>query len=205
MRPKASHRACYNFRFSPYPPEDCIDKRFIRINERIRAREVRVIDGQGGQVGIMPPFDAIKLAREQNLDLVEISPNANPPVCRIQDYGKYLYELEKKERAHKKSQKTIVVKEAKFRINVDDHDFETKRNHVVGWLEEGHKVKATISFRGREMTHRDLGRKVLNRLIADLGERATVEMQPRMEGNTLHVMLSPGRKAQPGAKPAAQP
>src|SRR5213075_3286663 len=126
------------------------------MNERIRAREVRVIDDDG-QVGVMPPFEALKLARAKGLDLVEISPNANPPVCKIQDYGKFLYEQEKRERANKKSQKTITVKEAKFRINVDDHDFETKKNHVINWLSEGHKVKATIFFRGREMTHRDLG------------------------------------------------
>src|SRR6201993_3047520 len=108
--------------------EDCIDKRFIRINDRIRAREIRVIDDEGGQLGIMPPYEAIKKACEKNLDLVEISPTAQPPVCRIMDYGKYLYQQEKKEREAKKHQKTITVKEVKFRINVDDHDYETKKN-----------------------------------------------------------------------------
>src|SRR5512144_2002717 len=113
------------------PREDRIDKRFIRINERIRAREIRVIDAEGQQLGIMPPFEALKKAREQNLDLVEISPTAQPPVCRIMDYGKFLYEQEKKERAAKKHQKVITVKEVKFRINVDEHDYEFKKNHVL--------------------------------------------------------------------------
>ena len=116
----------------------------------------------------MPPYEAIKKAREQNLDLVEISPTAQPPVCRIMDYGKYLYQQEKKEREAKKHQKTITVKEVKFRINVDDHDYETKKNHVLRFLDEGDKVKATIFFRGREMTRTGLGRQILERLIKDV-------------------------------------
>ena len=111
-----------------------------------------MIDDEGNQLGIMPPYEALKKAREKNLDLVEISPTAQPPVCRIMDYGKYLYQQEKKEREAKKHQKTITVKEVKFRINVDDHDYETKKNHVLRFLDEGDKVKATIFFRGREMT-----------------------------------------------------
>jgi translation initiation factor IF-3 len=173
------------------PREDRIDKRFIRINERIRAREIRVIDSEGQQLGIMPPFEALKKAREQNLDLVEISPTAQPPVCRIMDYGKFLYEQEKKERAAKKHQKVITVKEVKFRINVDEHDYEFKKNHVLRFLEEGDKVKATIFFRGREMTHTNLGRHILDRLIQDIGDKGIVEFRPRMEGNTLHAILAP--------------
>ena len=111
-----------------------------------------MIDDEGQQIGILPPYEALKMAREKNLDLVEISPTANPPVCRIMDYGKFLYQQEKKEREAKKHQKTITVKEVKFRINVDDHDYETKKNHVLRFLDEGDKVKATIFFRGREMT-----------------------------------------------------
>ena len=134
------------------------------MNDRIRAREIRVIDADGNQLGILTPYDAIKKAREQNLDLVEISPNAVPPVCRIMDYGKFLYEQEKKERAAKKNQKQIVLKEVKFSVNVDEHDYVTKRNHVLRFLSEGDKVKASLRFRGREMAHQNLGREVLDRL-----------------------------------------
>src|SRR5215472_9189838 len=174
--------------------EDCIDKRFIRTNERIRAREIRVIDDEGKQIGILPPFEALKMARSKNLDLVEISPTAQPPVCRIMDYGKFLYQQEKREREAKKHQKVIVVKEVKFRINVDEHDYQTKKNHVLRFLEEGDKVKATIFFRGREMTRQSLGREVLTRLIADIGTKGIVENMPRQEGNTLHLILAPPKK-----------
>ena len=139
----------------------------------------------------MPPFEALKKAREQNLDLVEISPTEQPPVCRIMDYGKFLYEQEKKERAAKKHQKVITVKEVKFRINVDEHDYEFKKNHVLRFLDDGDKVKATIFFRGREMTHTNLGRQILDRLIKDIGDKGIVEFRPRMEGNTLHAILAP--------------
>ncbi|MFI5089019.1 MAG: translation initiation factor IF-3 [Terriglobales bacterium] len=169
----------------------CIDKRFIRTNDRIRAREVRVIDDEGKQIGILQPFEALKLAREKNLDLVEVSPTAQPPVCRIMDFGKYIYEQEKKERAAKKHQKVITVKEVKFRINVDEHDYEFKKNHVLRFLEDGDKVKATIFFRGREMTHTSLGRQILERLIKDIGDKGIVEFRPRMEGNALHAILAP--------------
>jgi len=184
--------------------EDCIDKRFIRINERIRAREIRVIDDGGKQIGILPPYEALKMAREKNLDLVEISPTAQPPVCRIMDYGKFLYQQEKKEREAKKHQKQIVVKEVKFRINVDDHDYETKKNHVVRFLEEGDKVKATIFFRGREMTRTNLGREILERLIKDVEDKGLVEFRPRQEGNTLHAILAP-KKADQKSQPRPAP
>ena len=139
----------------------------------------------------MPPFDALKIARERTLDLVEVSPTAQPPVCRIMDFGKFLYEQEKKERAAKKNQKTIVVKEVKFRINVDEHDYQTKKNHVLRFLDEGDKVKATIFFRGREMTRQMLGREILERLIKDVGDKAIVENRARQEGNTLHLIMAP--------------
>jgi len=199
--------ACYTsqatFR-SERTTEDGIDKRFIRMNERIRAREIRVIGDEGEQIGIMPPFEALKMAREKNLDLVEISPTAQPPVCRIMDYGKFLYQQEKREREAKKHQKTITVKEVKFRINVDDHDYETKKNHVLRFLDEGDKVKATIFFRGREMTRQSLGRQILERLIKDVEQKGLVEFRPRQEGNTLHLILAPKKDAPaPKAKPAA--
>ena len=161
-----------------------------------------MIDDEGKQIGILPPFEALKMAREKNLDLVEISPTAQPPVCRIMDYGKFLYQQEKKEREAKKHQKTITVKEVKFRINVDDHDYETKKNHVLRFLDEGDKVKATIFFRGREMTRQGLGREILERLIKDVGDHGIVEFRPRQEGNTLHLILAP--KKEGGTKPPVQ-
>jgi translation initiation factor IF-3 len=185
------------------------------MNERFRAREVRVIGDEGEQIGVMAPFEALKLARERNLDLVEISPTAQPPVCRIMDYGKFLYQNEKREREAKKKQKTITVKEVKFRINVDDHDYETKKNHVLRFLDEGDKVKATIFFRGREMTRQSLGRQILERLIVDVENKGLVEFRPRQEGNTLHLILAPKKeggakekpvvKAAPAPKPAPPP
>ena len=171
------------------------------MNERIRAREIRVIDADGNQLGVMAPYDAIKKAREQNLDLVEISPNAVPPVCRIMDYGKFLYEQEKKERAAKKNQKQIVLKEVKFSVNVDEHDYVTKRNHVLRFLGEGDKVKASLRFRGREMAHQNLGRNVLERLIKEIGEKGIVEFRPRMEGNIMHAILAPPKQGPGGKKP----
>ncbi len=153
-----------------------------------------MIDDQGEQLGILTPFDALKIAREKGLDLVEVSPTAQPPVCRIMDFGKYMYEQEKKERQAKKNQKTFVVKEVKFRINVDEHDYQTKKNHVLRFLEDGDKVKATIFFRGREMTRQMLGREILQRLIKDISEKGIVENMPRQEGNTLHLILAPPKK-----------
>ena len=161
-----------------------------------------MIGDEGEQIGVMPPFEALKMAREKNLDLVEISPTATPPVCRIMDFGKFLYQQEKKDREAKKHQKQIVVKEVKFRINVDDHDYETKKNHVLRFLDDGDKVKATIFFRGREMTRTNLGRQILERLIKDIGEKGIVEFRPRQEGNTLHAILAP-KKA--GTEKPAQP
>jgi translation initiation factor IF-3 len=163
-----------------------------------------VIDDEGNQLGIMPPYEAVRKAREKNLDLVEISPTAQPPVCRIMDYGKYLYQQEKKEREAKKHQKTITVKEVKFRINVDDHDYETKKNHVLRFLNEGDKVKATIFFRGREMTRTGLGRQILERLIKDVESQSIVEFRPRQEGNTLHAILAP-KKVEGGQQKPKQP
>lgn len=150
-----------------------------------------MIDDEGNQLGIMAPFEALKIAREKGLDLVEVSPTAQPPVCRIQDFGKFMYDQEKKERAARKNQKQIIIKEVKFRINVDEHDYQTKKNHVLRFLDDGDKVKATIFFRGREMTRQGLGREILERLITDIGDKAIVENRPRQEGNTLHLILAP--------------
>jgi translation initiation factor IF-3 len=163
---------------------------------------VRVIDDEGNQVGIMAPYEALKMSREKHLDLVEISPTAQPPVVRIMDFGKFLYQKEKQEREAKKHQHVITVKEVKFRINVDEHDYQTKKNHVLRFLDEGDKVKATIFFRGREMTRQMLGRQILDRLIKDLGDKAIVEFRPRQEGNTLHLMGAP-TNVQPPPQPTA--
>ena len=164
-----------------------------------------MIDDKGEQLGIMAPFEALKIAREKSLDLVEISPNAVPPVCRIQDYGKFLYEKDKSERAARKKQKVIILKEVKFSVTVDEHDYQTKKNQAVRFLQEGDKVKASLRFKGRQMAHRELGYAIINRLIQDIGDNGIVEFMPRMEGTTLHAILAPGKKEQQQQpkKPAA--
>ena len=171
------------------------------MNERIRAKEIRVIDEEGKQLGIMPPFEALKIARNQGLDLVEVAPTANPPVCRIINYGKYLYQLSKRQHEARKHQKSIGLKEVKMRPRTSTHDFETKRNKIVDFLQEGAKVKVTIMFRGREMAHRDLGFNMIERLIQDLGDAGQVEARPRLEGANLTAILAP-KKA--GSKPAKE-
>jgi translation initiation factor IF-3 len=180
-------------------------KSFIRINDRIRAREIRVIDENGEQLGILAPYEALKIARERGLDLVEVSPTAVPPVCRIQDYGRYLYEKEKSERAARKKQKVITLKEVKFSVTVDEHDYQTKKNQAVRFLGEGDKVKASLRFRGRQMAHRELGYAIINRLIQDIGEAGIVEFMPRMEGTILHAILAPTKKDAPKPKPPQAP
>ena len=175
----------------------------MRINERIRVREIRVIDETGQQLGIMPPPQALVIAKQKGLDLVEISPTAVPPVCRIMDFGQYQYQEQKRAREAKKHQRVIEVKEIKFRPKVDVHDYEFKRKHIERFLAEGDKVKATIFFRGREMAHPEIGRRILDRLIAELAEIAIAETVPRQEGNQMHVIFSQraGRKS---ARPKPQ-
>ena len=165
-----------------------------------------MIDENGEQLGILAPFEALKLARERGLDLVEVSASAVPPVCRIQDYGRFLYEKEKSERAAKKKQKVITVKEVKFSVTVDEHDYQTKKNKAVHFLVDGDKVKASLRFRGRQMAHRELGYNIINRLIQDLGDAGIVEFMPRMEGTILHAIIAPAKKQEaPKPKPAAPP
>jgi len=163
-----------------------------------------VIDETGQQLGIMPPPAALAIARQKGLDLVEISPTAVPPVCRIMDFGKYQYQEQKRSREAKKHQRVIEVKEIKFRPKVDEHDYDFKKKHIERFLANGDKVKATIFFRGREMAHPEIGRRILERLIGELAEVAIAEAAPRQEGNQMHVILSQrtGRKATPG-KPKA--
>ena len=168
------------------------------MNERIRVREIRVIDDSGQQLGILPPQQALAIARQKGLDLVEISPTAVPPVCRIMDFGRYQYQEQKRSREARRHQKVIDVKEIKFRPKVDEHDYQFKKRHVERFLAEGDKVKATIFFRGREMAHPEIGRRILERLVNELAELAVAETSPRMEGNTMHTILS---KRPPGGRP----
>ncbi|HEY7679524.1 MAG TPA: translation initiation factor IF-3 [Terriglobia bacterium] len=163
----------------------------IRVNERIRSREVRVIDDNGAQLGVMPPMDALKIARQQNLDLVEISPTAVPPVCKIMDYGKYVYQQNKRAHEARKHQRTIVVKVVKFRPVTDEHDYAFKKKHILQFLKEGDKVKAVVHFKGREISHSDIGRKMMARLIEELADVGTVEFNPRMEGSDLNAIFAP--------------
>ena len=150
----------------------------------------------------MPPPQALTIARQKGLDLVEIAATAVPPVCRIMDFGRYQYQEQKRARSAKKHQKVILVKEIKFRPKVDEHDYQFKKKHIERFLSDGDKVKATIFFRGREMAHPEIGRRILERLIGELGEVALAETSPRQEGNQMHVILSQraGRKSAPRAK-----
>jgi len=161
-----------------------------------------VIDDAGQQLGIMPPAQALALARSKGLDLVEVAATAVPPVCRIMDFGKFQYAEQKRAREARKHQKVIEVKEIKFRPKVDEHDYLFKKKHIERFLEDGDKVKATIFFRGREMAHPEIGRRILERLLRELEDSAIPENMPRQEGNTMHVILA--RKPGSGPKPAAQ-
>ena len=162
--------------------------------------QVRVITDDGEQFGVMDTREAIRTARERGMDLVEVAPNAEPPVCKIIDFGKFQYEQKKKANEAKKKQVVITVKEVKFRPGTDAHDYSYRMKHAREWLQEGDKVKATIWFRGREMTHRELGARILEQLEKDLADVGDVEMRPRMEGNQMFTIFAPKRN-----KPARQP
>ncbi|SNZ07074.1 bacterial translation initiation factor 3 (bIF-3) [Persephonella hydrogeniphila] len=169
----------------------------LRVNRQIRAKEVRLIDEKGQNLGVVPVEEALRIAEEKNLDLVEVSPNANPPVCKIMDYGKYKFEQKKKEKEAKKKQKAKMqnVKEIKFRIKIEDHDYQTKVRHIREFIEEGDKVKVWIWFRGRENVHPELGEKLAQRIIEDLSDIAKVEKPPKKEGrNMLFTLVPKGQK-----------
>ena len=153
-----------------------------------------MIDENGQQLGIMPPPAALAIAKQKSLDLVEISPTAVPPVCRIMDFGKYQYQEQKRNREAKKHQKVIEVKEIKFRPKIDTHDYDTKKGHVERFLRAGSRVKITIMFRGREMSHTELGRKILDRLVVDLAEIAVVDAAPKQDGRNMIMVLAPTKK-----------
>ena len=164
----------------------------LRINERIMAREVRLVGDKGEQLGIMPLAQAQEMARKQSLDLVEVAPTAAPPVCRILDYGKYKYEQSKKEQEAKKGQKVSLLREVRMRPKIGIHDFEAKARNARKLLDDGAKVKVTILFRGREITHPELGWKLLQRMAESMGDMATMERQPAMEGRRMNIVLMPG-------------
>ncbi|WP_084405111.1 MULTISPECIES: translation initiation factor IF-3 [Aliagarivorans] len=165
-----------------------------KINEEIRAREVRLTGADGEAVGIVSLDEAFRAAEAAGMDLVEISPNAEPPVCRVMDYGKFLYEKSKNAKEQKKKQKQIQVKEVKFRPGTDEGDYQVKLRNLVRFLEEGNKAKVTLRFRGREMAHQNLGFDLLNRIKDDLQELAVVEAFPKMEGRQAVMVLAPKKK-----------
>lgn len=161
------------------------------MNDKIRSPEIRLIGAEGENVGVVTPTRAMDLAEEAGLDLVEISPNASPPVCKIMDFGKFKYEQQKRESEARKKQKVIEVKEVKFRPNTDTHDYEVKMRNVYKFLENGDKVKVTLRFRGREMAHQNLGRELLERVAEDTKEMGKVENMPKMEGRQMVMMIGP--------------
>ena len=170
-----------------------------RVNDMIRIPEVRLVGADAQQIGVVPTHIAKQMAQEQGLDLVEVAPMARPPVCRIMDFGKYRFEIAKKEKASKAKQHIVKVKEIKFHPRTDDNDYEYRVKHAIEFLDKGWKVKASVLFRGREMAHMDYGRRLLDQMVKDLAEIAVVEQAPSMEGRTLGLLLSPSRKAKPAA------
>jgi translation initiation factor IF-3 len=160
----------------------------------IRVREVRVVDEEGNQLGVLPTYEALRLAQERGLDLVEVAPNAVPPVCRLLDFGKFQYERQKKDREARKAQKVIEIKEIRLKPRTGEHDLDTKVRKSLGFLEEGAKVRVTVRFRGREITHPEIGREQLAEFAQKVGDAAIIEQQPAMEGPNLFMMLSPSPK-----------
>jgi translation initiation factor IF-3 len=178
-------------RFDRQPPE----RDPTRINERIRVPEVRLIDENGSQVGIMRTQQALRYAQDRDLDLVEVAPDARPPVCRVLDYSKYKYEQAQKQKAARKHQQQITVREIKFRPKIAQHDYDTKKGHVERFLRGRDKVKVTIMFRGREMAHPERGEAILNRLAEELEDLAVVEQRPQQDGRNMTMMLAPTKAA----------
>ena len=168
-----------------------ISKQELQINEEIRDKEVRVIGPDGAQLGIMSGRDALQLATEKNLDLVKIAPQAKPPVCKIIDYGKYRFEQSKREKEMKRNQRVQEIKEIRLSLNIDTHDFETKKNHALRFLGEGNKVKASIRFRGREMGHPEIGTEIMSRFAEALSEAANIDKPAKLEGRNMLMFLSP--------------
>ena len=168
-----------------------ISKQELQINEQIRDKELRVIDSDGTQLGIMPLLRAMELAEQKNLDLLKIAPQANPPVCKIIDYGKFRFEQAKREKEARKNQRVVEIKEVRLSLNIDTHDFETKKNHALRFISEGNKVKASIRFRGRDMGHPELGLEIMRRFADAMSEVANVEKPAKLEGRTMLMFLAP--------------
>ncbi len=168
-----------------------ISKKELYINEEIRGKELRVIDSDGSQLGILSSQQALALAEEKNLDLVMISPQAKPPVCKIMDYGKYRFEQARREKERRKNQKVVDIKEVRLSLNIDTHDFNTKLNHALKFISKGDKVKVSIRFRGREMGHPELGTEIMKRFADACAEVAVVEKQPKLEGRSMLMFLAP--------------
>ena len=169
----------------------CIGINDLMINEEIRDREVRVVDQNGEQLGVMPIRQALEMAEEMQLDLVKIAPQARPPVCKIMDYGKYRFEQSKKEREFRKNQKVITVKEVRLSATIEDHDIDVKLKNAIKFLKEGNKVKATIRFRGRQITHSEIGRQVMTEFAERIKEYGTVDKAPMIEGRNMSMFISP--------------
>jgi translation initiation factor IF-3 len=163
----------------------------VRLNQRIVAKEIRVIGEDGSQLGIIPTSEALRLAQEQGVDLVEVAPTADPPVCRIMDYGKFKYQQQKKQQEAKKKQTVIQVKEIKVRPKTDEHDFQTKVRHIRRFIGEGDRCKVTVFFRGREIVHKDRGLAILQRVVEAMKDAAKVEQEPQAEGRTVFIVLAP--------------
>lgn len=168
-----------------------ISNKELQINEQIRDKEVRLIDADGSQLGVMPARKALELAEQKNLDLVKIAPQATPPVCKIIDYGKYRFEQSKREKEQRKNQRIVEIKEVRLSLNIDTHDFDTKRSHAARFIAEGNKVKVSIRFRGREMGHPELGQDIMRRFAEAMVETANVERQPKLDGRTMLMFLAP--------------
>jgi translation initiation factor IF-3 len=166
-----------------------------RINDRIRAREVRLVDPDGGQLGIKPLPEALQIARDMDLDLVEVAANANPPVCRIMDYGKYKFDEAQKAKESRRKSVNVSIKEMKYRPKIGQGDFDTKTRKVAHFLSEGHKVKITIMFRGREMSHPELGKQILDKVAEKVGPLAKVEAAPKLDGRNMIMVLAPDKRA----------
>lgn len=168
----------------------CLEIKELQINEEIREKEVRLVDENGEQLGVVATNRAIDMAISKKLDLVKVAPNAKPPVCRLMDYGKYKYDMEKKEKEAKKKQKVINIKELRFSPNIEDHDLNTKAKRAIDFLKNGDRVKVSVRFRGREMGHTDLGREVLDKFVDLVSEYGVVDKKPKMEGRSLVMFLS---------------
>ena len=163
------------------------------INEEIRVKEVRLIGAEGEQLGIKPIREAMQIATDANLDLVNVAPQAKPPVCRIMDYGRYRYQMQNKEKEARKNQKIVELKEVRFSATIDEHDFQTKLRNVLKFLNEGDKVKCSVRFRGREITHASIGQKVLNRVAEEAKEVCVLERVPKLEGRSMIMILAPNK------------